>query len=87
MDDLAGEGTQSGWSVGEIPIGKFNVGKVFGGDKVTGDGYEGMSGQIGVGAGTPEMHTYKTNTWSNTIFTTAPRDVTPSDDFDLYNRD
>ena len=87
MDDLAGEGTQAGWSVGEIPVGKFRVGKVFGVDKVTGGGYDGLSGQIGVGAGTPDVHAYKTNTWSMPIFTTAPTESTPPDTSDLRDRD
>jgi len=87
MDDLAGEGTQAGWSVGEIPVGQFKAGPVFGADKVTGDGYEGVSGQVGWGAGTPEMHVYKTNTWSTPIFTTVPTESSPPDTSDLRDRD
>jgi len=87
MDDLAGQGTQVGWSVGDIPVGAFKLGPVFGGDKVIGDGYEGMSGHIGVGVGTPDLHTNKTYTWSKDVFPTVPTDVTPSDDIDLYNKD
>jgi len=86
MDDLTGEGTQAGWSVGEIPVGQFKAGPVFGVDKVTGDGYDGLSGQIGVGAGTPEVHAYKTNTWSTPIFTTVPTESTPPDTSDLRDR-
>jgi len=87
MDDLAGEGTQAGWSVGDIPVGEFKFGRVYGVDKVSGDGYEGLSGQIGVGAGTPEVHAYKTNTWSTPIFTTVPTESTPPDTSDLRDRD
>jgi len=87
MDDLTGAGTQAGWSVGEIPVGQFKAGPVFGADKVTGDGYEGVSGQVGWGAGTPEMPVYKTNTWSTPIFTTVPTKSTPPDTSDLRDRD
>lgn len=87
MDDLAGEGTQVGWGVGDIPVGEFKLGRVYGVDKVSGDGYDGLSGQIGIGAGTPEVHTYKTSTSSNTIYTAKPSEPMLPDDFDLYNRD
>jgi len=87
MDELAGKGQQAGWSVGDIPVEGFKFGKTFGIDQVTGKDYTGTSAQIGIGAGTPDVHVYETNTWSKDLpMPDFQRDAQP-DDFDLYYRD
>jgi len=87
MDDLAGEGTQAGWSTGDLPVGQFKWGPTIGVDTIMGNGYEGGAVQIGAGAGTPETHAYETYTWSKDLPVPDLRRDTPPDDFDLYNRD
>ena len=86
MDDLAGKGTQAGWSFGDIPIWNLKLGRVYGVDKVSGAGNEGISGQIGVGVGTPDMHVNRTYTWSQPIFTPSPTESAPPDTSDLRDR-
>jgi len=87
MDDLAGKGTQAGWSVSEIPVGQFKAGRSFGVDMVTGDGYGGKAVQIGIGGGTPDVHLLRTYTWSQPIFTPSPTESAPPDTSDLRDRD